>query len=366
MAAGRSLSAPRRAARCVRARVLEPRVAPAKALKPVTDTVSAFGPPTVANLGPGFDFLGCAVEGAGDVVTVTARPDLAPNEILIESIEGDGGRLSLEPDDNCCGIAARETLKLIGGAEVGVSLTLNKGLPLGSGLGSSAASAAAAAVAVNDLFGSPLSREALVPAGLASEAYVSGYHADNIAPAIMGGFVLVRGYEPELSLQALAFPGEDLWFAIVTPKFEAPTREMRAVIPAEVPFKAHVNNSIAGATLVASVLSGDTAELGRALNSDGIVEPARGPVIPGFAAVKAAALDAGAYGATISGAGPTVVAVASSAEQGRVAAEAMVAAFGTAGNLEVERALVVPLCKDGARACDPGEGCVSPLVEVVV
>lgn len=111
-----------------------------------------------------------------------------------------------------------------------------QGLPLGSGLGSSAASAAAAAWAVNGLFGSPLSKSELVLAGLASEAAVSGYHADNVGPALLGGFVLVRSCSP-LQLVPLPFGGgnnQPLWFALVNPLFEAPTKKMRAVLPQEV------------------------------------------------------------------------------------------------------------------------------------
>lgn len=165
--------------------------------------------------------------------------------------------------DNCSGIAAIETLKALGVTSHGVSLRLQKGLPLGSGLGSSAASAAAAAWAVNLLFGAPLTRAELVPAGLVSEAAVSGYHADNIAPAIMGGFVLIRSYSP-LTLVPLAY-GSDLaklWFVLVTPVFEAPTREMRAALPKEITMKLHVENCAAGAGIVAGVLTGDAAMLG--------------------------------------------------------------------------------------------------------
>ena len=111
---------------------------------------------------------GCARQGQGDIVTATLRTDL-PGQVVIDGISGDGGRLALEASDNCSGIAALETLKLLGVTNVGVSLTLQKGLPLGSGLGSSAASAGAAAVAVNALFGDPLSKSALVGPGLVSE-----------------------------------------------------------------------------------------------------------------------------------------------------------------------------------------------------
>ena len=216
---------------------------------------------------------------------------------MIESIEGDGGRLSLVAEKNCVGIAALETLKLLGQPSCGVGLRLRKGLPLGSGMGSSAASAAAAAWAVNALFGAPLGKDTLIYAGLASEAAVSGYHADNVAPALMGGFILIRcacvfgraarglalrlgrpaaavaavaaahaaaSHLPKhsrhtahhsppllplphapprphrscdpLDIQRLTFAG-DLWFVLVNPRFEAPTAEMRAVLPKEIPMK---------------------------------------------------------------------------------------------------------------------------------
>jgi len=332
--------------------------APLLAVEPaaVRDVATAFAPATVANLGPGFDYLGVAVEGQGDTVTATLRPDLPGGSVVITSITGDAGRLSLQADQNCCGIAAAATLKLLNVRSLGVSLSCTKGLPLGSGLGSSAASAAAAAWAVNLLFGAPLSKAQLVPAGLASEATVSGYHADNIAPAIMGGFVLVRSYAP-LTLLPLAYGSDagELWFVLVTPVFEAPTREMRAALPKIISMPLHVANAAAGAGLVAGILTGDAAMLGKALGDDTIVETARGPLIPGFMAVKQAAMQAGAYGCTISGAGPTVVAIAPGKDAGVKIAKAMAEAFRTKGNLQVAYAGCAQLCADGARECAPGE-----------
>lgn len=287
------------------------------------------------------------LQGEGDIVTARALPD-APGQVIIESIEGDNGRLSLEASKNCVGIAAIETLRLMGGApSCGIGLSLKKGLPLGSGMGSSAASAAAGAAAVNALFGAPLTKEKLVEAGLESEAVVSGRHADNIAPAILGGFVLIRGCDP-LDLQALPFNG-DLWFVLVNPKFEAPTAEMRAVLPKQVPMKSAIHNCSMGGSLVASILTGDVAGLGRALDSDCIVEPVRGPLIPGFMAVKEAARNAGAFGCTISGAGPTAVAIVSDKDLGHKVKEAMIAAFNKQGGLAVNSADVVRLDNLGAR-----------------
>lgn len=318
---------------------------------PVAKSLRSFAPATVANLGPGFDFLGCAVDGLGDHVTAFVDPLVDPGKVSISSISGGDKavlKLNRNPLWNCAGIAAIEVMRMLAVRSVGVSLQLHKGLPLGSGLGSSAASAAAAAVAVNALFGSPLSQEELVLACLVSEAKVSGYHADNVGPAIMGGFVLIRSYEP-LDIIKLEFPADkDLFFVLVSPDFEAPTKKMRAALSPEVPMKHHIHNSSQGAALVAAVLQGSASALGSALSSDVIVEPKRAPLIPGMLAVKAAALEAGAYGCTISGAGPTAVAVTDCEEKGTEIGRRMMEAFQTEGNLK-SCATVSRLDRVGAR-----------------
>ncbi|XP_058076672.1 homoserine kinase-like [Magnolia sinica] len=319
---------------------------------PVSTLIKSFAPATIANLGPGFDFLGCAVDGIGDTVTLRIDPMVHPGSLSISSIHSadiaTSKKLSCDPRWNCAGIAGMAVMRMIGIRSVGLSMTLEKGLPLGSGLGSSAASAAAAAVAMNEIFGRPLSIRDLILAGLESEAKVSGHHADNIAPAIMGGFVLVRSYEP-LDLMPLQFPaGTELFFVLVSPKFEAPTKKMRAVLPKEVGMKMHVANCSQAAALVAAVLQGDGRLLGSALSSDGIVEPSRIPLIPGMAAVKRAALEAGAFGCTISGAGPTAVAVTDNEEKGRVIGARMVKAFLEEGKLQAS-ATIQRLDRVGAR-----------------
>lgn len=237
---------------------------------------------------------------------------------------------------------------MLGIRSLGLSLSLHKGLPLGSGLGSSAASAAAAAVAVNEIFGGKLKTDELVLAGLRSEEKVSGFHADNVGPAIMGGFVLIRNYEP-LELMRLKFPAEkELYFVLVTPEFEAPTKKMRAALPTEIGMAHHVWNCSQAGALVASVLEGDLVGLGKALSSDKIVEPKRAPLIPGMEAVKKAAIEAGAFGCTISGAGPTAVAVVSDEKRGEEIGERMVEAFWKEGNLKAV-AVVKSLDRIGAR-----------------
>ncbi|KAI9181819.1 hypothetical protein LWI28_018959 [Acer negundo] len=315
--------------------------------QPIYTSVRSFAPATVANLGPGFDFLGCAVDGIGDYVSLRLDPAVHPGEISITDIDGPS-KLSKNPLWNCAGIAAIAAMKMLGVRSVGLSLSLEKGLPLGSGLGSSAASAAAACVAVNEMFGGKLKADELVLAGLESEAKVSGYHADNIAPAIMGGFVLIRSYDP-LELMRLEFPiNKELFFVLVSPEFEAPTKKMRAALPAEVGMPHHVWNCSQAGALVASVLQGDLVGLGKALSSDKIVEPKRAPLIPGMEAVKKAAIKAGAFGCTISGAGPTAVAIVEDEERGRMIGEQMAEAFWREGNLKAAVA-VKRLDRVGAR-----------------
>ena len=222
-------------------------------------------------------------------------------------------------------------------------------------------------MAVNALFGSPLTKAQLVHAGRAAAAAVSGFHADNVAPALMGGFVLVRSTEP-LDVRGLTYGGAagcvsgeegaasppsaapaPLWFALVNPVFEAPTAAMRAALPPAVPFSDAVHNAGAGGALVAGILGGDPALVGLALGADALVEPVRGPLIPGFAAVKAAAAKAGAYGCTISGAGPTCVAVVPDEATGAAVCAAMADAFVREGGLQVNSARVAALDPVGAR-----------------
>lgn len=289
-------------------------------------TVTVFAPATIANLGPGFDVLGVAIDGMGDWITATLKDEAG---VVIERIEGDDGRLSRVVADNTAGIAAQEALRLIG-VDRGVTLKIRKGLPLGSGLGSSGASAAAAAWAVNVLFGQPLSKERLLQAGLVAEASVSGWHADNVGPSLFGGWILIRSYDP---LEVIELPSpRDIWFVLVTPQFELPTRRSREAVPDKVSIKQHVANSGNLAALIAALFGGSTRLLGRAMQ-DAVIEPARAPLIPGFDAVKAAAQEAGALACSISGAGPTLFAVSDDPARAALIAAAMHDAFDTAGGL---------------------------------
>jgi homoserine kinase len=287
-------------------------------------SITAFAPATVANFGPGFDVLGLAIDGAGDTVTVQRgeRPG-----IHITAIHGDDGRLPTDAEQNTAGIAARETLKAAG-ISINLEIEIHKGLPLCSGLGSSAASAAAAAFATNQLIGSPLRKPDLIGPCIEAEAAVSGRHADNVAPALLGGLVLVRSIDPP-DLIRLPIP-EGLTIVVVTPDHEIPTSQARSVLPENVPLKTMVTSTAQIASLVSACYSSDLSLLSRCL-TDEVVTPARIGLIPGGAAALDAALGAGALGASISGAGPSLFALCRSERSARAAAIVMQAAIAKEG-----------------------------------
>jgi homoserine kinase len=287
------------------------------------EAVKVFAPATVANIGPGFDVLGVAVTGCGD--TVEARR-IDKSGVVIEAIFGDRGQLSLDPTKNTAGIAALETLKIVGSRQ-GVALKLYKDMPLGSGLGSSAASAAAAAWAVavlNDF----TDKKAILSACLAAENIVSGYHADNVAPALLGGIILIREYQP-LQLESLPVP-RNLYLVLATPVYEVATVQARSVVPKMVDVDKVVANNGRLSAMIAAIFRNDVPALGRAA-IDEIIEPARASLIPGFWAVKQAALESGAYGCSISGSGPTVFAICDNIEVGQKIGQVMQRAFREVG-----------------------------------
>ena len=286
--------------------------------------VTAFAPATVANVGSGFDVLGFAVERPGD--TVEARRREGGGVRLLE-VTGDDGRLP-RGADNTAVVAARCLQEKLG-EPFGVDLFLHKGMPLASGLGSSAASAAAALYAVNRLAGDPLTAPELLPYALAAERVASGAgHADNAAPALMGGFVLIRSTAP-LDLVRLPVP-DRLAVALLSPDVEIPTEAARRILRKQIPLADAVSQWGNLAALVASLYTADLALMGRSLG-DLIAEPVRAVLIPGFAAVREAALEAGAIGCSISGAGPAVFALAASVATANGVAEAMRQAFTDAG-----------------------------------
>ena len=287
--------------------------------------ITVFAPATVANVASGFDVLGFALETPGDAVTLSRT---AGAKVAVVSIEGDGGKLSKDAAKNTAAVAVHGFLAKIG-FPFGVEIGLKKMMPLSSGLGSSAASAVAAVHGANILAGSPFSRRQLLPFTMAAEKVACGTaHADNVAPSLLGGFVLVRSYDPLDVVQLPVPPG--LSCAVAHPHTEVRTEDARAILKKEIRLADAVRQWGNLAALVAALYNGDLQLLGRSLQ-DVVAEPARSLLIPGFAAVKKAALSAGALGCSISGSGPSVFALCASAQSAKKAAHGMAEAFQNAG-----------------------------------
>lgn len=283
--------------------------------------VTVFAPATVANVACGFDILGFALEQPGDTVKVRLT---GGNEVKIISISGDGGRLPLSADKNTAGVAIKHFLAHVG-EKRGMEISLEKALPLGSGLGSSAASAVAGVMAANVLLGEPLTPEELIPFTMEAERAACGAgHADNAAPAMLGGFILIRGYDPP-DLIKIPAP-EALCCAVVHPHIEIRTEDARKILRREIPLKDAIVQwgNIGG--LIAGLMKSDYGLIGRSLK-DVIIEPVRSLLIPGFEEVKQAAMDAGALGCSISGSGPSVFALGNDQAAIAKAGKAMQAVF---------------------------------------
>ncbi|MEL7247817.1 MAG: homoserine kinase [Bacteroidota bacterium] len=290
------------------------------------DEVRVFAPATVANVAVGFDILGFAFHGPGDEVVLRRSKQAG---LRITAITGTGDKqLPLISEKNTAGFAALELFKHLG-IEGGFEMEIHKKMPFGSGLGSSAASAAAGVFAANTLLGSPLKKEELLPFAVAGEQIADGaYHADNVGPSLLGGILFIRDNQT-LDVHSLPVP-DDLHVAVVYPHVEILTKDARAVLSDQVCLKQHIQqNGNLGAFLVA-LYEKDYDLIQRSLQ-DLIIEPQRAQLIPGFHDVKTSALNAGALGASISGAGPSVFALCQSEATAQTVAQKMSEAFTTHG-----------------------------------
>ena len=278
---------------------------------------TAFAPASVSNVACGFDIMGFALSEPGDRVTVRRTPERG---VRIVRISPEGLALPVDPARNTAGAPVIAMLAA-SGAATGLEIEIDKGLPVGSGIGSSAASAVAAAVACNEVLGTSYGMDDLLHFAIEGERIASkATHVDNLAPCLWGGFVLVRGYDP-IDVIHLPVP-ESLWCTIVCPSIEIRTEEARRILPQMVPLRDVVAQTGNAAGLVAGLMKGDFALIGRSLH-DRIAEPVRAGLIPGFAEMKQAALDAGVLGCGISGSGPAIFALSSSEVTARRSASAM-------------------------------------------
>ena len=284
--------------------------------------VTAFAPATVSNVACGFDVLGFALEAPGDEVTARFAPPGAnlASLVRIDAVSGDDGRLPLEAARNTAGVAAQALLTALGERR-GVALGIAKGLPIASGLGGSAASAAAAVVAVDALLDAHAPLEMLIACAIEGEGLgIRSAHPDNIAPALCGGFVLVRHPDPP-DIVRLPVP-VGLMAVVVHPDLEIETAKARVLLGTTVPLADAIRQWANLGALVHGLHRGDFALISRALE-DTIAEPRRAPLIPGLAQIKRAAVEAGALGCSLSGSGPSLFALCRGTDCARRVADAM-------------------------------------------
>jgi homoserine kinase len=313
------------------------------------ESVTAFAPGTVSNVACGFDVLGFALHQPGD--TVTAVFD-AGTRVRIDEIIGDNGRLPRDAAKNTAGIAAQALLAAVGDRR-GIAVTIRKGLPLSSGLGGSAASAVAAVFAVNALVGAGASRETLMACAFEGERVGAGSaHGDNIAPAVYGGFVLVRVPNPP-DVVRLPVPA-GLTAVVVHPDLEIETARARALLGTHVPLSDAIRQWANLGALVDALHRADFDLLSRALE-DTIAEPRRAPLVPGLAAIKQAAIDAGALGCSLSGSGPSLFALCRSAAVAEAVVGAMTSAVVEHIGGAAPHTYVSPIAPHGARIVAPAD-----------
>ena len=333
--------------------------------------VRVFAPASVSNVACGFDALGFAITDLGDEVVAA----LAANDggeamdsepgVRVRSITGDQGALPRDALRNTAAVAARavltaarDTLEAWDAGGLVIELDIHKRMPLSSGLGSSAASAVGGAVATLELlrreFGFELGREDLLECALAGEVVASGgRHADNVAPSLLGGLVLIRALDPEPDLVELPASGDWLWCALARPRLAVDTLLARQALGSSVALGDAIRQWANLGALVAAFYRRDAGLLSRSLE-DHIAEPVRKNAVPGFDRAMEAAQAAGALGGSLSGSGPTLFALCEGEATARAAAEAM--------SDEIERAAGVPCVADvspvgapGARVLDDGE-----------
>jgi len=264
-------------------------------------SIRVFCPGTIANVSCGFDVLGLSLAGVGDYMTVTqtATKGITISEIL-------GQDLPLETTQNVAGVAGLALLEALE-SDAGFDIKIDKRIKAGSGIGSSAASSTGAVWAINHLLGNPFTTKELIPFAMEGERLASGVaHADNVAPALLGGFTLVRSTDP-LDVISLPSPGE-LYATVIHPQIEIKTADSRRILKSNLSLKDAITQWGNLGGLVAGLYREDYELIGRSLQ-DVVIEPIRSILIPGFTEIKEAALNAGALGGGISGSGPSVFAL---------------------------------------------------------
>ncbi len=278
-------------------------------------SIRLFSPATIANLSCGFDVLGLCLDGIGDEMVIRKTEEKGIRIVKIE-----GADLPMKADRNVAGVAAMALLDALR-SDAGFEIEIYKKIKAGSGIGSSAASSAGAVFGVNELLGRPFSRKELVQFAMEGEKLASGTaHADNVAPALLGGVTLIRSTMP-LDIIRIESPDE-LFATVIHPQIELKTSDARSVLKNNVALKSAITQWGNVGGLVAGLYTHDYDLIGRSLHDD-IVEPVRSVLIPGFDTLKQAAKKAGALGSGISGSGPSVFALSRGRETAERVADAL-------------------------------------------
>lgn len=303
--------------------------------------VKVFAPASVANVACGFDILGFALHRPGD--EIVARWADQPG-LRITQITGAGDKLSYDVNRNTAGFAAQKLLEHLGQTHLGIEMQIHKKMPFGSGLGSSAASAAAGVMAVNELLGAPLGKKEILPFAVLGEQIADGaYHADNVGPSLLGGMLLIRS-NTTLDVCSLPVP-DNLYAAVVYPHVQVLTKTAREVLSPNVTLKQTIEQSGNLGALIVGLYNSDFELISRSLQ-DVIIEPQRASLIPHFYEVKKAALESGALGCSISGAGPSIFALCIGEAIAQTVGQAMSQVFSQA---QIENQIFVSaINQDGA------------------
>jgi len=285
--------------------------------------IKIFAPATIANVSCGFDVLGLALDNVGDEMVIRKIPEKGINITKII-----GQDLPLETHKNVAGVAALALLAETN-SEFGFEIEIDKRIKPGSGIGSSAASSAGAVWAINELLGKPFNNTDLVRFAMEGERLATGIpHADNVAPALFGGFTLVRSYEP-LDIISIHTPSE-LYATVIHPQIEVKTADAREILKTTVPLTEAIKQWGNVGGLISGLFTEDYELIGRSLK-DYIIEPIRSILIPAFDAVKQQSLNAGALGCGISGSGPSIFALSKGKNTALKVAEAMKTVYNKVG-----------------------------------
>jgi len=268
-----------------------------------SNSIKVFAPASISNVGPGFDIMGFAIEKPGDEIVLKKSSN---SGIAISKITGDNGKLPYDIKKNTASVAILSLMKKYK-INTGLNVEIRKKMGLGSGLGSSAASAVAAVYAANKLLDLRLSKDELLEHAIAGERVASqAVHADNVAPALYGGFILISGYDP-INIVKIKTQN-NLYCTVIYPHVVIKTSEARKKLPKSVPLKKTITHAGHASGLIYGLATGDMKLISDSL-IDNIIEPVRSKLIPGYDEIKKAAIDCGALGCSISGSGPSMFAL---------------------------------------------------------